>query len=89
MLELLRSALVPGTVGATLLVAMFVVLKQGPEALRIVMRERTRVRLIRLALEADDEEVRTRAHRLLTLLESVPPEEPNGRPPDSIDGPDG
>ena len=90
MLEALRLVLVQGTVGVTLLAAMYVILKQGPQALRTVMRERTRLRLIRLALEADDEEVRKRARGLLTLLESATPDEQNGkRPPDSIYGPDG
>jgi hypothetical protein len=79
--EFVKLALVPGTVGATTLAAILVVLKQGPEAVRIVMRERSRLRLIRLALEAPDEQIRKRACDLLFLLESAPPEKQKRQPP--------
>jgi hypothetical protein len=46
--ELVKSALVPGTVGASLVATVLVVLRYGPEALKTVIRELIRLRLIRL-----------------------------------------
>jgi hypothetical protein len=86
----IRSALVQGTLGATLLATLFLILTRGPEALKTVMWVLTRRRLIRLAVEGEDEHVRRRARDLLRLLETQPPGKPSRKPPpDTIERPDG
>lgn len=90
LLEAIRLALVQGTLGATLLATLFLILTRGPEALKTVMWVLTRRRLIRLAVEGQDEQVRRRARELLRLLETQPPNKPSRKPPpDPIEGPGG
>lgn len=86
MLELLRSTLVSGTVSAIIVAGIIVILKYGPEAMRTVTRERTRARLVRRALDGTTEEERSRAVRLIELLESRPDKQSGDPPPDAMDG---